>query len=100
MPLSHIIDIGARAQIGPESFCLPLGYQTRDLAIGVVQVTEVAGPRRAGQDTSGQYPFLDAHIAEAAFLRYPLFLIEDPGLVRAGHHAVLAADAASIIDQH
>src|ERR1019366_2070067 len=95
---AHIKDIRRIAGLGfqhAHSIVLDkLAYWT----LFVVAIAENARADRTNLHASRLQAFSDAVIAPGALVGDVLFLIEEARAVRAGLHAILAADAVSMID--
>lgn len=99
-------------EVGPYLCGRHFPKATGNLAVGIPEVAEEHGFFRALLDAGGHLPLVDAMNAEGAgfdaantsrnFGTLPgkMQMHEGAGLVRAGHHAVAAANAGVAIHQH
>jgi hypothetical protein len=73
-------------------------HDARDFGIRVVHVADEDRFDRADDDAGGFESHVDAVRAEVALLRRVVFRVDEDGIVRAGGHARLAADADRLIE--
>ena len=69
-----------------------------DQTLFVIAVAKDPRANRTNFHASGLQAFCDAVIAPGALVGYALFFVEKTRAIRTGLHAVLAADAISVID--
>jgi hypothetical protein len=75
-----------------------LPYQLRDLAIGVIEITEVARFYRTSFDTPRYFPFIQSFETHSALLHDAFFFTVKPYPVRAGNHTEFTADALFFVN--
>src|SRR3990172_6148813 len=95
---ADIENSGLGPLLGLENLDCVGGDETGDFAFGVGHVSKHAGPAGTGVDTRRHHPAAPPVKAEGAFLHDFLDGVHVPGVVRTGGHAILAADAAVLVD--
>ena len=95
------MNLRAQALLGQQHVGLAGGSDgLADVAVGVVEVAEHTGTGHAGTHASRQHAKLGAVVAERALAHDVLIVHMVTGLVGAGSHAGVAADALLVVDLH